>query len=133
VTKHSWNIPRLSYEDQGTKNIGRRIRTRTQRLRRRTDPTSGGDAKIDRLGMNATNDMSSNTDGTTYRAGLASNMSAFDQLPKLLRQALAQSDHNWSARQILRWLRGKKATTAVIIAKIKKEDADKNRLSRTSA
>lgn len=53
--------------------------------------------------------MASNVDGTNrgYDADNASNMAAYDQLPKAVRRALANSDHNWSARQCLRALRGK--------------------------
>ena len=40
------------------------------------------------------------------------NMGAFDQLPKALRQALANADHNWSARMVLQ-LRRRKATNRI--------------------
>jgi hypothetical protein len=47
--------------------------------------------------------MASNVDNTdnSYWADVYSNMAAFDRLPKAVRQALANSDHNWSARQAL--------------------------------
>jgi hypothetical protein len=52
----------------------------------------------------------SNTDGTVggyAGAGLRkySNMEAFDLLPKAAREALRNSDHNWSAAQLLHHMR----------------------------
>ena len=44
-----------------------------------------------------------------YHASLESNMAAYDQLPKAVRQALQASDHNWSARQCLIELRRPKS------------------------
>jgi hypothetical protein len=43
--------------------------------------------------------MKPNCDGSMMGGG---NMEAFDKLPEALRQALASSDHNWSARQVKR-------------------------------
>src|SRR5262245_32380841 len=63
--------------------------------------------------------MASNKDATTrgyhakhmgkHNTMLHKNMDAFDQLPKALREALANSDHNWSASQALSALRKPKA------------------------
>lgn len=52
----------------------------------------------------------SNTDGTTTLRK-ADNMGAFDKLPKALRQALANSDHNWSAHMVRECRRKKRVVT----------------------
>lgn len=48
-----------------------------------------------------------NNDGTTpVYAG--DNMGAFDKLPKAVRVALANADHNWSGAQVLKEMRKRK-------------------------
>lgn len=49
-----------------------------------------------RHGNNASDDSMYNGRGLAKR----DNMEAFDLLPKAVRQALANSDHNWSAAQL---------------------------------
>jgi hypothetical protein len=55
----------------------------------------------------------SNSSDTVARAyqinGKLGNMDAFDRLPKAVREALRNSDHNWSAAQCLSELRKPKA------------------------
>lgn len=75
--------------------------------------------------------MSANVDGTTrtYPADRAENMAAFDKLPRALRQALAESDHNWSAACLLRARRAKHPAVhklADAAAFIKTQDAAKH-------
>lgn len=53
---------------------------------------------------------------------LKSNMSAYDQLPKKLRQALANANLNWSARQILRAYRSKQFTSDSLVELIRHND-----------
>jgi hypothetical protein len=61
------------------------------------------------------------------------NMEAFDKLPRVLRQALANSDHNWSAAQALAELRKPKAkrraqcaSASIFAAEITAMDARKH-------
>jgi hypothetical protein len=60
-------------------------------------------------------------------------MKAFDKLPAVVRKALAESDHNWSAAQALRELRKRKANrkpqvrdAATLAAFIRQSDIDKH-------
>jgi TRAP-type mannitol/chloroaromatic compound transport system substrate-binding protein len=46
--------------------------------------------------------------GPHYRTRKLNNMEAFDRLPKAIRQALANSDHNWSGAQMLHTYRAKR-------------------------
>jgi hypothetical protein len=46
-----------------------------------------------------------NATGKLHQSSLHSNMNAFDQLPRAMREALANADHNWSARHCLTELR----------------------------
>jgi hypothetical protein len=71
--------------------------------------------------------MSNNQNGPSQGAKytLQQNMRAFDMLPKELRQALANSDYNWSAAQALyQGLRGRKRkyTAAELIEIIERND-----------
>jgi hypothetical protein len=59
-------------------------------------------------------------------------MRAFDRLPKAIRQALANADHNWSGQQLYKARRAKKnqdriGTVAQTAAFIREVDADKHR------
>jgi hypothetical protein len=58
-------------------------------------------------------------------------MSQFDKLPKALRVALANADHNWSGEQLLKARRSKRyeqvRTIPDAIAFIKQQDARKHR------
>lgn len=61
-----------------------------------------------------------------------SSMEAFDRLPKAVRQALAESDHNWSAYQayaVLRRTKHKRPAqakdAAALVAFIRAEDSSK--------
>jgi len=68
--------------------------------------------------------MSNNT-GVGYSADVFENMRAFDKLPKLARQALCSSDHNWSAAQCLKMYRKRDArmkSATAIAATIKEHD-----------
>lgn len=75
-----------------------------------------------------------NTHGNTFlHYGKLSAMEAFDRLPKALRQALAHSEHNWSANQCLIELRKPKAkrraefaSTEKAVAFISAQDARKH-------
>jgi hypothetical protein len=67
--------------------------------------------------------MGGNATGPQYEgADRDSNMQAYDQLPRYLRQTLANADHNYAAREILRDLhsrklpRGLQAVQAIIDA-----------------
>lgn len=80
--------------------------------------------------------MASNAgDGAKYRASLEANMDAYDRLPKALREALQNSDHNWSAAQVRRETCKRKAnrkpqlaTTAAAVAFIRQQDNAKHRI-----
>lgn len=52
------------------------------------------------------------------------NMKAFDRLPKKVRQALANSDHNWSAAGILYDMRRCKKNSAFVVARIAERDRE---------
>jgi Family of unknown function (DUF6525) len=59
-------------------------------------------------------------------------MKAFDGLPKAIRQALANADHNWSGQQIARVRRAKRfqdkvGTVAQTVATIREQDIAKHR------
>lgn len=57
--------------------------------------------------------MNSNNSGAKgYNADVYQNMAAYDRLPKLARQALAASDHNWSAKQVEKLHKGRKVVAA---------------------
>jgi hypothetical protein len=45
--------------------------------------------------------LASRTTAGIHKSTRAENMAAFDKLPPEIRQALANADHNWSARQFL--------------------------------
>ena len=66
------------------------------------------------------------------QATTSGRMTAFDKLPKGLRIALANSDHNWSGEQLLKARRSKRhhdkvGTIAQAAAFIRERDARKHR------
>jgi hypothetical protein len=70
---------------------------------------------------------------TTHGKTQPSSMDEFDKLPKALRAALANADHNWSGEQLQRVRRKrshphhhKVATIALAIAFIRSQDRDKH-------
>ena len=70
----------------------------------------------------------------THGAGIWARMSEFDKLPKALREALANADHNWSGEQLNRVRRNRRhphnhkvRTIPDAVAFIKQQDAAKHR------
>lgn len=59
-----------------------------------------------------------------YGYTLQQNMKAFDALPKAVRQALRDSDNNWSASAIKSGMRRFKSRSAAIVQLIKSRDED---------
>lgn len=72
--------------------------------------------------------MSTNTSGG--RRTQSSSMSDFDKLPRAMRVALANADHNWSGSQLYRAYKrrhGAVRTSALAVEFIKQQDAAAHR------